>query len=112
MRSHAFIISVSADGCSTFIRHEGFASKLLLQRGQPFLYDKEAFGIRFKEFHGLEKAGWLLKKLIPGLWHESDGLILQPVHRYHVSPGFYLSPELCNLLLHFLAGPSCCWPPP
>ncbi|KAF8072474.1 Rngtt [Scenedesmus sp. PABB004] len=45
-----------------------------------FLYDwgLELFSVRRKEFWPLYKARKLLSAFIPGLCHESDGLILQP----------------------------------
>ena len=42
-----------------------------------YRYDQEEMGIRRKGFWALPKARDLLQDFIPGLSHESDGLILQ-----------------------------------
>ena len=40
---------------------------------------QEPFGIRKKDFFPIEKATYVLDKLIPTMPHETDGLILQPL---------------------------------
>lgn len=42
-----------------------------------YLYEREPFRVRRKDFWPLPLADKLLNKLIPSLPHEADGLILQ-----------------------------------
>ena len=52
--------------------HEKFVNPPL-----PYRYEAEAFRVRVKDFWPLFRARKVLEKMIPGLCHDADGLILQ-----------------------------------
>ena len=55
------------------------------ERGRhPSMYSGAPFGVRLKEFYGVERTRHVVEVVMPGLPHKNDGLIFSPSLKVHM----------------------------